>query len=199
MINYSAPNKRSLAKGKLVQIGMILFVVAWVVGFISWFLAIAEMIAVKRFSEWPYLKGTKVLSYAIDYQFEIGSIGRVIQLNHAEAKVIDDSRILFRQKMRIFGLSTPFPIKGIIYLEGESSRVEGRVPLFVQAFLIAWLLGWTVGSLMALSSPESDSGYESLAIGWLFTIGFVVFSLPIERSRAKNTVSEIEESLKGNA
>lgn len=177
-----------------MDIEAIIFMIAWSIGLISWFLSIAELIATSRFSEWPFTKGSRVLKYKSNISIPNKTLEKELDFNNSKAKFISGNKILFCQKMKIFGfkLHTPFPIKGLIFNDNGQTYVEGRIPLFVQVFFVAWLVGWTVGGISNLIKTNGDSGLSFLLIGWLFAAGMVAISIPIEILRAKKTVSEIE-------
>lgn len=177
-----------------MDIETIIFIAAWSIGIISWFLSIAELIATNRFSKWPYSKGSRILKNKSNISIPKKTLEKELDFKNSKAKIISENKILFRQKIKLFGFRvyTPFPIKGVIFNSNGQTYIEGRIPLFVQVFFVAWLVGWTVGGVANLTKSNGDNGYMFLLGGWLAAAGIVAISIPIEIRRAKKTISEIE-------
>jgi len=173
---------------------ILLFGIAWVTAIVSWLLSIAELIATNRFSEWPYSKGLRVLNYETTLSLPTCIEEKVIDLKDVKAKIINEHKIFFRQKMKLFGfkISTPFPIKGVILHKEGKWIVDGRLPIFTVVFIVAWLFGWSVGGISSIVKSNFNEGISSLLMGWLVAAILVVISVPVEKRRAKLAVKEIE-------
>ena len=118
-------------------------------------------------------------------------VGR-LDSSDLQAAVIDQSHILFRAPMPIFGfrIHTPLPIHGAAILEADRIYLTGRIPLGPVGFLLAWISGWTVGGVMA-GSQVPIGGFGMVALGWLFVGGMIFFSLSVERRRFERALEAL--------
>lgn len=179
-------------------LGSGLFTAAWVVGAASWFLAIAELIGMWRFSGWVFRSGLVVLA---EDRIMPNPSGRLpshetIETTHGKFRFVGPSECLFRSQFRRSGsrVHTPFPLKGSIRWSGDHADIKGRIPIFTVVFLGAWLVGWTAGAWMTISSGSDGAGMgiAVLLIGFAAVGGLTAFSLPYEKRRSRSLVRELE-------
>ena len=186
----------------LSLIGLIIFVTAWGIGVLSWFIAIFELIAVSRFVYFPFGFGKLVYveSQAIPLPAESIYMQEVIKTENGKFKFVYEKECLFFQKLKwwSFRLYTPFPLKGKIRWRNGIAEIEGRIPLGTSVFLGAWVIGWTAGALMVLGSNSAAFFFGALGVfivGWVFAGGMYFLSIPYEIRRAKSIVTELKEYL----
>ncbi len=178
---------------------VVLFMAAWGVGIVSWFLGIAEFVAMARFWPWAFGIGVRVWRETRPVPLPTGAVGTEIETSRGKVKLVDPGCCLFRRTMGLAGydVRTPFPLKGAIRWNGDRATVEGRVPVFSTLFLAAWLVGWTVaGFMMARQTGPRTLATGILLLGWVVATGMILFSIPFEIRRARQVLAEYEAQLR---
>jgi hypothetical protein len=162
-------------------------------------LAVGEAIGVQFFNEWVFRLGPVVLreTRVLPPPSSRTLLGEVFRTAGGRFKLVAPNICLFRRKSPFFGyIRTPFPIKGSVRWRGDLAEVEGRIPLFPTLFFVAWLAGWTVGMVLVALSVRRLLGPLGFGLlGWAFAGGVGVFSVSIERARARSVVTELERKL----
>jgi len=175
------------------------FILAVILAFGSWSIAIIEMISIHSFSGFFFEIGIPVYRTSIDFG-KSGSFNRpytVIKKFEGKFKFTNENKIYFLSQIfwfKFFRTSTPFPFKasGIIKSNGKIDIVA-RIPLGTTMFLLFWVIGWTAGTIgMSIQSGN----YGALAfglIGWGFAALIILISYPIEKKRMDLMVGELKE------
>jgi len=184
----------------VVQIGFTLFIAAWGAGVALWLLAIGESVGMWRF--WPrvFEIGVRVLQEARSLPLPTLAVGSEFETKSGKFKIIAPQLCFFRMRMSCMNadLHTPFPIKGSLRWNGSRVAIEGRIPVFTTLFLAAWLVAWTIGMAIVASKPGNlVGGVAYLFLGWAFTAGICLLSIPFEIRRAMRILREFEAQVSG--
>jgi hypothetical protein len=174
------------------QIGFTLIIAAWGVAVVSWLLAIGESIGMWRF--WPrvFETGIRVLQEARSLPLAVGS---EFETKSGKFKIIAPQLCFFRRRMSFY---SPFPVKGSLRWNGSRAAIEGRIPVSTTLFLAAWLIAWTIGMAIVASKPGNlVGGLAYLFLGWAFTAGICLLSIPFEIRRAMRILREFEAQVSG--
>jgi len=177
------------------QIGFTLIIAAWGAAVASWLLAIGESIGMWLF--WPrvFETGIRVLQEARSLPLATLAVGSEFETKSGRFKIIAPQLCLFRRRMSFY---SPFPVKGSLRWYGSWVAIEGRIPVSTTLFLAAWLVAWTIGMAIVASKPGNlVGGLAYLFLGWAFTAGICLLSIPFEIRRAMRILREFEAQVSG--
>src|SRR5262249_31971162 len=166
----------------------------------SWLLGIGESIGMWRF--WPrvFETGFRVLQEARSLPLPTLAVGSEFETKSGKFKIIAPQLCFFRRGMSWLNVDfhTPFPVKGSLRWNGSWAVIEGRIPVSTTLFLAAWLVGWTIGMAIVASKPGNlVGGLAYLFLGWTFTAGICLLSIPFEIRRATRILREFEAQVSG--
>ncbi len=173
-----------------------IFLAAWIIGVISWLLAVAEFVAANRFAPWAYSIGFTIFKESANLPKILSITDKIVELDGVKLKIVSENKIFFIRKNAFFELKirTPFPIRGIIVKNNNKWQYEAVIPLFTVIFLAAWLIGWSASGISAFARGD----YKEITIitsGWIFVTFMALFSLNLEKKRAKAIKEKIENYL----
>lgn len=170
---------------------------AWILGGISWFFAIFEMISLHSFwgSIFKFGIPVKRLSLEIDTENFHPVIGKTIRKEEGKFRFISENEVCFLSQIflfKFFRFSTPFPFKAVAKINSNNKvDITARIPVGTSFFLLFWILGWTMGSIgLGIQSGDFTSFGFGL-MGWLFAGLMIGISYPIEKNRFDIMVSEL--------
>jgi len=170
------------------SVGGDLLIYAGVLGFASWLYSLLEWLLVTLF--WPpiYRTGPRVLREERQVPIQISSmqVGRMRETKVGKYKVVSVDTVLYRNRNRMFGFHTPFPVRGTIKIGNQLATIEGRIPLGPIVFILCFLC--FIGTdLRFIGVPE--------VFILCVIFGLFVFGVFFERSRARRAVQETLEEL----
>lgn len=169
-----------------------LFILACILGFGSWFIAIVEMIATHSFLRLAFNIGIPIIKRTIEIPTNnfITRIDITIKESEGKFRFLADRKVLFLSQFflfKFFRINTPFPMKAIGTInENNTIDIVVRLPIGTSLFLLFWLIGWTVGSLAA-----GIVGFG--LIGWIFATFMIGISYSVEKNRLEIMIEELKK------
>lgn len=164
---------------------------AWWVGIASLPLIVVECVGILDLEPWAFRLGIRAI--VIEEEGErpegLGKSSCGIT-EHLRYRVLVDQLCLFRPRFKLFHdrWSNPLQMMGSFTWREGKLTTSGRYPLGVTILVLIMLIGWTIGEIL------EPSGYPQVAIGWLFVIGWFIYS----RRRFKTDAAELKSALQGN-
>lgn len=160
----------------------------WVLGVISFFLAIIEWVGVHSFIRPLYSIGIKVFSQCDNISALPDAVlasGRV-RVGCGEYKFLNTKECLFTPSVissRLSSMGTPFPLKGTITWTDKGAESIGRLPVGTLFFMGTVLVVWSYCAAVV-------GDWVGLIMIWLIALAIVLASIIVERKRMSVMVRE---------
>jgi hypothetical protein len=109
----------------------------------------------------------------------------------------DERSAVFRRRVRLLEVNTPFPFKGSIFLGTNKVLVRGRLPIGPTIFMIMWV-GMVLLCAVFAAVVRGERGASlalTLLIMSLFFTFIVTWSVRLERRRFQQTIADLETVL----
>jgi len=181
------------------QVGTLIFLLCWVIGILSWFYGVWEFIGIWRLRESAFRRGKMVISFSetVPLFHRVLNPTEIVTTKSGQFRFVDCDTIIFSERRALFDfrLHTPFPIKGYLRRVGETSVVEGKLPLGTTIFFLAWGMGFLVSqTMMIFFSGVSTNEVLRFSLVPLVIMSISSFgSIFYEIRQAKKIVQEIKE------
>ena len=159
-----------------------LFIIAWLIGFLSLIFMFIEGFATLKFSSWSFTNGIIVLKRTIQLPVKIDKNIKSKALKNCKIKIASENEIYFWNNIKrtFFSRNSAFAIKGTITKQSGQWIMTGRIPISSTLFVLAFsLVCFIVGGIFL---------FIGLGLVLLIFLSCVV----LERKRSKTVVSEIE-------
>lgn len=178
-------------------IGVIIFLISWVVGFISLIYFAKEGVGIKKFTPSVFLNGNKVINLEEPIVANRTSINKnnVGKTKSGEFMFVSDKVCFFRRKIEVFG-GTSFILKGRLILNNEIVNVTGRLPMGSYIALLAMTVGIVnIGIvLLVIDTPIKEKIIPMIMVIFGFAIGKLLFktSVNYEKNELMKVYNEIK-------
>ena len=147
------------------------------------------------FRDWAFGIGPVMIRGRIPISVKENSMEAPHQIRTMTSKalLLQPEVLLFRPRLGLPRIATPFPIKATVTLGLQSSDVEGRIPLFSSIFTASWMLGWTAAGVLILRAEGARPAALVVVAGWMLAIVGFCASWMIESRRFRRGVEELED------
>lgn len=175
-----------------------IFILACVLAFCSWWIAIIEIITVHSFTTFFFRIGITAYNKTITIDTKNLQFlnNRTIKKTEGKFQFSKDHKVYFISQFflfKLFRVSTPFPFKAIGEIRTDNQiEIIGRIPIGTSLFFLFWLLGWSAGAIGASSGIEGMAHLGSLLFGWTFAGIIFLISYYVEKGRMDQMVTELE-------
>lgn len=179
-------------------IGVIIFLISWVVCFISLIYFAKEGVGIKKFTPSVFLNGNKVINLEEPIVANRTSINKnnVVKTKSGEFMFVSDKVCFFRRKIEVFSNGTSFILKGRLILNNEIVNVTGRLPMGSYIALFAMAVGIVnIGIvLLVIDTPIKEKIIPMIMVIFGFAIGKLLFKTCVnyEKKELMKVYNEIK-------
>jgi|GEM_PF-1871874 len=175
------------------------FIPLFLIMFGAWIFGVIEAIGMWRLWLHVFRIGFIAINETVSFPFKDFDVelNKTYQTSHGRFKFLNHSECIFTFRRDWFswgwGIRTPFPFKGRVFLKNGVSVFEGRLPFGTSIFILAWLMVWMSVGLIAILSGQLIPGLELAGIGLLFAGSMYFIGRWVEEKRIRQALGEIQK------